>query len=119
MQCVNCHFENLAGLEACSRCGTSLRLGAASIDVHPIRARDRRIRRTFGDLFWPKIRRLALFQFLAQRAVELEAPPVEIVPRMIVSGWPQIYLHREVRGWTLLGVFLALGLWGILFSGTF
>lgn len=41
MQCTNCQFENMPGIDHCGRCGGSLRLKTATIDVNPPRAKDR------------------------------------------------------------------------------
>ena len=38
MQCCSCQFENMPGSEKCARCGASLVLATAAIDVHPPRA---------------------------------------------------------------------------------
>ena len=38
MQCPSCEFQNMPGLESCGRCGTSLGLRTAAIDVNPPRA---------------------------------------------------------------------------------
>src|SRR4051812_28631702 len=47
MQCSNCRFQNMPGSDVCGRCGTSLRLATAVIDVQPPRASPlaRRLRR--------------------------------------------------------------------------
>src|SRR5919204_650375 len=47
MQCPSCRFQNMPGVEVCGRCGSSLRLATAVVDVHPPRARawQKRVRR--------------------------------------------------------------------------
>ena len=47
MQCSSCRFENMPGVDVCGRCGSSLRLATAVLDVHPPRARPwaKRLRR--------------------------------------------------------------------------
>jgi hypothetical protein len=119
MQCVNCHFENMPGLDHCGRCGTSLRIATAVIDVHPPRARDRRPLRIPLELFGSRIRRAAsaaLSAGLDSRRVG--RPPELIVARMIVPGWPQLYLGRKLRGWLLLTSFFGFLITGLLFLGT-
>ena len=38
MQCSNCQFQNMPGVQTCGRCGASLQLASLAIDVHPPRA---------------------------------------------------------------------------------
>lgn len=69
MQCANCGFENLPGMEMCVRCQSSLRLG--SVAVEPPRAsrywsvnRWRRTHNRLGDYlretrWWPFLKRVA------------------------------------------------------------
>ena len=49
MQCPNCQFENMPGSEICPRCGSTLRLSAAVMSLHPPRAQPwaKAVRRAF------------------------------------------------------------------------
>jgi hypothetical protein len=127
MQCANCHFENLPGLDLCGRCGASLRIATAVIDVHPPRASQRRFRRLGFDS-WLRRKSQAVSTMLdsALWTSTIDRPPSLVVARMIVPGWPQVYLGQTARGrlflWTY-GVFMALALvllgtnWGSLLLG--
>ena len=61
MQCPSCRFENMPGLESCGRCGTSLRLSTAVIDVSPPRASNtaKRVRKVVPRRFFYQARDIA------------------------------------------------------------
>lgn len=114
----------MPGLESCGRCGTSLTLATAAIDVHPPRASDRA--RTLRRWF-PTFR---LTEWLRQfgEAIggglrtlfgrwEPDRPAGSLIGRMIVPGWPQLYCG-QVRGWVFLGVWLVSLLLLLAFVGT-
>jgi hypothetical protein len=120
MQCANCRFENMPGLEMCGRCGASLRLAALAIDVHPPRAsawakRSRRllptgrlgIRRSLG----------AIAQGLTGLRIA-DVPAVPVLLRMIVPGWPQVHLGHHRRGRWFLGAYLGCLVPGLLMAGS-
>ena len=123
MQCCNCQFENMPGVEHCGRCGASLLLASAAIDVHPPRAsqRAKRWRRRF-----PNIRTLPrrvgdavstmARAFFGQ--VEIERPASPVFARMVVPGWPQLYCGQTHRGRLFLGIYVGCLLLGAVFVGT-
>jgi hypothetical protein len=125
MQCRNCRFENMPGAAACGRCGTSLGLATAVIDVHPPRAKPwrKRVRQ------WLPVRRAAVRvrdaadagrRVAFGAAEELRLPLMEgpVVRRLIVPGWAHFYCGQRVRGWIFLACYLGLGLAGLLLWGT-
>ena len=120
MQCANCRFENMPGLEMCGRCGASLRLAALAIDVHPPRAsawakRSRRVlppgrlgvRRSLG----------AIAQGLIGLRIA-DVPAVPVLLRMVISGWPQAHLGHDRRGRWFLGAYLGCLVPGLLMAGS-
>jgi hypothetical protein len=122
MQCGNCHFENMPGSDACGRCGGSLRLAAAAVDVHPPRAGRwaKRWRwRPWIARHWYAFRH-ALPHFAGGPHWDVfpEAPQLAVLLRMIVPGWPQRYLGRLLRGRIFFWGYLAALLLGLLFIGT-
>jgi hypothetical protein len=122
MQCQNCHFENIPGVGACGRCGGSLKLATAVIDVHPPRAG--RWSKRVGSIFPRRLvyrARDAAGQVgagLTQLPVG-DLPESAVVWRMVVPGWPQLYLGQKLLGRTLLGAYLLLLCLGLAFIGTF
>jgi hypothetical protein len=124
MQCNNCGFENMPGIEACGRCGSGLRVSVAT-DVHPPRARpwQKRLRR------WLPLH--SLFQLrdaLADTRVAssewlrgwsgLALPPASVLGRLLVPGWAQINNGQTLRGRLFLAAYLTLLLAGAVFWGT-
>jgi len=107
MQCASCQFENMPGTEICGRCGTSLRLNAVAIDVHPPRAGD--LKKRMRRLLRP-----------SRRARPVDAEPrrasapggwlwtVKEVCRLAVPGWPQRYAGRTVLWRVLAGMYVLL-----------
>ena len=124
MQCVNCQFENLPGVDACGRCGTSLRLAQVAIDVHPPRAsrRAKRWRRsvpTFRAWAHRSNQTLSsLAEELTGPLMQVERPAPAVLRRLIVPGWPQIYCGRTLRGWLFLGGYAALLAMAAVFVGS-
>jgi signal peptidase I len=125
MQCPSCRFENMPGLETCGRCGTSLALAAAAIDVHPPRASRaaKRVRQAVPRRLLYRARDAAIE---ARRAVagsivedsRIPLPEPGILPRLIVPGWAHLYTGQRVRGWFFLGSYLPLLLIGLTRWGT-
>jgi signal peptidase I len=126
MQCPSCRFENMPGLGSCGRCGTSLTLGTATIDVHPPRASRgaRRVRRVVPTHLFYRARDAAAG---ARRAVagsiledsRIPLPEPGIFPRLIVPGWAHIHSGLRIRGWFFLGAYLPLLVFGLARWGTF
>ncbi len=126
MQCVNCHFQNMPGVDVCGRCGSSLRLATAVIDVHPPRARpwQKRLRR-----LWPGRPLSAQTRdagaVLRERVLvaagdwRVPLPPGPVLIRLLAPGWAHFSLGQFRRGRWFLGVYLALLLLGLFFWGTF
>ncbi len=122
MQCPSCQFQNMPGTVVCGRCGAQLNLVRAEINVHPPRA----------SAWARQFRRIVPFYRIGYRlrdgfAAALTAlmPDMRDVPvrygtfpRMIVPGWPQIYVGQIVRGRVMLAAYCALLLLGLLFVGT-
>jgi hypothetical protein len=126
MQCPSCHFQNMPGLGSCGRCGTSLTLATATIDVNPPRASRaaRRVRRVVPTRLFFRARDAA---GAASRAVtgsivedsRIPLPEPAILSRLIVPGWAHIHSGLPIRGWFFLGAYLPLLVFGLLRWGTF
>jgi hypothetical protein len=123
MQCSNCHFENMPGVQTCGRCGAGLLLASSVVDVHPPRASRaaKRWRRWFPiTRYWNRFRAAAVGSFAGLRITgwpsDLQIPGVLL--RMIVPGWAQRYAGRTARAKWLFGCYLGLLLSGLLFFGT-
>ncbi|HLJ96475.1 MAG TPA: S26 family signal peptidase [Gemmataceae bacterium] len=125
MQCSSCHFENMPGVEVCGRCGSSLRLATAVVDVHPPRARPwvKRMRRTLP------LRKVSAQVRDAVRGLRHQAadfaqfvgfpqPRPGMLPRLIVPGWAHIHSGQVLHGSLFLGVYLTLLAFGFLCLGT-
>jgi type IV secretory pathway protease TraF len=121
MQCRNCHFENMPGVDACGRCGGSLRLATAVIDVHPPRAG--RWSKRMGKLV-PRGLAFRARDAVLQAGVDISELPVGDFPersvllRMVVPGWPQLFLGQKVSGRALLFGYLLFLCLGMTFIGT-
>lgn len=120
-QCRSCQFHNMPGAAQCGRCGASLLLATAAINVHPPRAGKwvKRWRRTGMSRL---VRSLRSQSILAAKQIGLEPethlPSVGVLLRMIVPGWPQFYSGNSVLGGRLLAAFLFLMLSAAMFVGT-
>jgi hypothetical protein len=116
----------MPGSDACGRCGTSLRLATAVMDVQPPRAgkftkkwrRAVPVRKLYYNLRdgvenapVPKLRR-PRFEF------ETDLPPWNVVWRMVVPGWPHFRAGHPVRGRLYLWSTLALLFMGLIGLGT-
>src|SRR5579872_5272483 len=121
MQCANCRFENMPGVDACGRCGASLQMATATLNVHPPRAGKwvKRLRK--WDLWRHSFR---LWHALTGNVPRLggtyyanvsERP---LLLRLAVPGWAQIYCERTLLGWFLLGLYALLLAFATLFIGT-
>jgi signal peptidase I len=125
MQCPSCRFENMPGLETCGRCGTSLVLATAAIDVHPPRASHaaKRVRQVVPRRLLYRARDAAA---LAHRAItrsiveesRIPLPEPGVLPRLFVPGWAHFYTGQRIRGWFFLGAFLPLLLLALTRWGT-
>jgi hypothetical protein len=123
MQCTNCQFHNMPGSDNCGRCGSSLRLATAVIDVHPPRAgRFRKsLRRTVpvnravltARAAVESVREVSGIQHLAAAA------PWGLLLRSALPGWSHFYAGQRVRGHLFLWGTLAFLLPGLLVLGTF
>jgi signal peptidase I len=122
MQCPNCQFQNMPGSEQCGRCGGSLRLATAVMDVHPPRASQlrKRVRRTVP------VRRVAI---RARQAMEDAGAtervrrlrvlaPWPLLLRMALPGWVHFYMGQPIRGHLFLWGTLVFLLPGLLMLGT-
>ena len=119
MQCVNCHFENIQGLDHCGRCGASLRIATAVIDVHPPRARDRRYSRLrLNCSGTDSVRATSAAISAGFDSPPLDCPPAFVIARLIIPGWPQLYLGQKIRGWFFLMSYFGFLIAGVLLLGT-
>jgi hypothetical protein len=124
MQCSSCKFENMPGLALCGRCGANLQLAALVIDVHPPRAssRQRRLRRVTDGVAASLARANSMTDRLAKAVTSRcdvpEIPESQLLLRMVVPGWPQIYCGHVRRGKFFLYLYLALLFSGALLFGT-
>jgi len=123
MQCPSCQFENMPGSGRCARCGASLALATAAIDVHPPRAG--RLSRLSPPLWrlWYAVGRMgakvspALTAAFASRAA-ITNFDLPTLLRCIIPGWPQYHRgDRPVAAVYFVG-YLSLLLPGIIFAGT-
>ncbi len=122
MQCASCHFENMPGSDVCGRCGTSMSLATATIDVHPPRA----------GRFTKRLRRVVPMRPARNRAAEALRAATRIpllgfqdtgafeplLFRLPIPGWSQIHAGQRGRGQAFLYGWLAMLLPGLLFFGT-
>ncbi len=123
MQCSNCQFQNIPGVQTCGRCGASLQLASLAIDVHPPRAgRVAKWRRRWFPIgrYWSRFRAAAANGFSGVRITgwpsDLQTPAVLL--RMVVPGWAQRYAGRTVRGRRMFWCYVGCLSWGLLFAGT-
>ncbi len=122
MQCPSCQFENMPGSGRCARCGASLALSAAAIDVHPPRAgRLSRFELAYWRL-WHGIGSLGgsvsqAFAASRDRGDETHFDLATFI-RCIVPGWPQYVRGERVRGALYLFAYLGLLLPGLILTGT-
>ena len=123
MQCVNCQFENMPGTSACVRCGTSMTLATAVIDVHPPRAGrwSKRVRRLSPRVAVRVRTKDAVGDVVGQAARVLDlrlddsVPAVPLLLRALVPGWPQLYVGMRVLGRVMLYAWVGLLLVWLLF----
>src|SRR5690606_28629299 len=114
-------FENMPGLANCGRCGASLLIGQADIDVHPPRASTRRkqLRRRFPSVHGFRERVHTLGTALVKGVSHNEQPPEwPVVWRMIIPGWAHRYSGYHIRAMIFFFSYLALLLSGLYFIGT-
>ncbi|HEX4071661.1 MAG TPA: zinc ribbon domain-containing protein, partial [Planctomycetaceae bacterium] len=126
MQCPSCRFENMPGLDSCGRCGTSLSLGTAVIDINPPRASKtaKRVRKVVPRRLIYQARDIA---GQAQQAVagsivndsHIPLPEPAVLTRLIVPGWAHIHSGLVFRGRAFLGAYIPLLLLGLVFWGTY
>lgn len=125
MQCANCQFHNVPGSGVCGRCGTSLGLATAVIEVHPPRAgrmrkRLRRVvpaRRVYRELR-DVITDAGAASTAVVRRTSPDLPPFPLLWRLLLPGWSQSYAGRKTRGRIFLGGFLICLLPGLIGLGT-
>ncbi len=122
MQCPSCEFQNMPGSGRCARCGSSLALATAAIDVHPPRAG--RVARRMPR-FWGIKQAWGNFSMVAGRPFENYFAAFDdtnfdlsTVVRLIVPGWATWYRGRPARGLTFFAAFVGLLLSGIVLFGT-
>ena len=107
MQCANCQFENMPSTRLCARCGASLQLALATLNVQPPRARQwsktlrqwlpmRRVYHASRDAVATVPARSILAELI--RPVEIDEVTPGILVRMIAPGWAQAYFGNRLRG---------------------
>jgi hypothetical protein len=118
MQCASCEFQNMPGNTRCLRCGATLQLATAAVDVEPPRASSRsKVLRRFVP---GSVTRTAL-QFRRSQAIEQwrrAQLPAGCLPRLAVPGWAQAYLGNRVQARRFFWSWLGLGLAGLLCYGS-
>ncbi|MDB5336491.1 MAG: hypothetical protein JWN70_2110 [Planctomycetaceae bacterium] len=120
-QCSSCQFQNMPGTTHCGRCGASLLLATARINVHPPRATKwaKTWRKTMIWRAW-----YAINQPIVDFARQLDVDPdnrwhsIFAALRLIIPGWPQFVASKFKLGGFLLGGYLACGLLAVIFYGT-
>jgi len=120
-QCSNCEFHNMPGVVHCGRCGASLMLQTAAIDVYPPRA-------TSWAKFWRKLPFAGVwYRFhdewssVSQRlGLEQDAPwpPWRVLWRLIVPGWAQCAAGFPRLGRGLMAGYVFSGILAVAFLGT-
>ena len=125
MQCPSCRFENMPGLDSCGRCGTTLGLSTATIDINPPRASKsaKRVRKMVPTRLIYQARDVAAE---ARRVVSgsivddsrVPLPTPEVLSRLVVPGWAHIHLGMPARGQVFLLAYLPLLFAGLLYWGT-
>lgn len=123
MQCSSCRFHNMPGTEVCGRCGTSLGIATAVIDVHPPRAKPlaKRLRRRVPvrrTLYGVRDALAETGTAAAARRVSAALPPGPVLLRMALPGWAHFHAGRRARGHAFVWCFLACLLPGLLLWGT-
>src|SRR5437773_1641201 len=105
MQCPSCRFENMPGLDSCGRCGTSLSVSTATLDVNPPRASRTMKGMRQGRVRFPRMMAMAAFvslalavliyvptgQLLMGIAAPIEytanSPPFQLFDVVLVNHW--------------------------------
>lgn len=122
MQCSNCQFHNMPGSESCGRCGTSLRLATAVMDVHPPRAGRlrKRLRRAVPMTRAVAEARNAIDAVGVTTGIDRLAAraPWALFLRLVVPGWSHLYAGQRMRGRLFLWGTLAFLVPGLLLFGT-
>jgi signal peptidase I len=125
MQCPSCEFQNIPGLESCGRCGSSLSISIAAIEINPPRASRtaKRLRKVMPHRLIYQARDLASHtrKLVAGATVQdarIPLPEPDILTRLIVPGWAHLRKGLVFRGWFFLAAYLALLLPGLAGWGT-
>jgi hypothetical protein len=117
----------MPGSEACGRCGSSLTVATATIDVHPPRARPmaKRVRRAlpvrralYGARDAVAAGGTAIGGARVTRELSRSVPPFGILWRMVFPGWSHFQMGQAWRGRLFLGGFLLFLVPGLLLLGT-
>jgi signal peptidase I len=125
MQCPSCRFENMPGLDACGRCGTSLSIGTAVIDVNPPRATKsaKRVRKLVPRRLFYQARDAtaeAHRRFTGSVVNDSRVPLPEpgVLSRIMVPGWAHLFAGFRIRGLVFFWAYVALLALGLLQWGT-
>src|SRR5207248_2105024 len=115
----------MPGITVCGRCGTSLGVATAVLDVHPPRARPwiKRLRRLLPiDRATIRVRDASSVATRHARMIAEDAgmpvPSFGLLVRMLVPGWAHFHLGQRLRAWAFLGVYLVFLLLSLVFWGT-
>jgi len=125
MQCPSCRFENIPGLDACGRCGTSLAIGTVVVDVNPPRASKsaKRVRKLVPRRFFYQARDVTA---QAHRRItgsvvndsRVPLPEPGILSRLMVPGWAHLFSGFRMRGLVFFWAYVVLLAFGLLQWGT-
>ena len=104
-QCSNCQFQNMPGVTHCGRCGASLTLRTAVINVHPPRAN--RWAKTWRKTFMARFMRAGRGSAGAAKrqwgfSPNMELASLGLLSRLVGPGWAQIHSGQPVFGKGLL-----------------
>ena len=134
MQCNNCQFQNMPGVQTCGRCGASLRLASLPIDVHPPRAsRPAKWRRRWLPIYWlthglPVARWVSgisrrigrsisdLVSYIKAIPWRPAVPWIGLVLRTIIPGWAHWHTGRRTRAACIFACYLGLLVLALLFA---
>jgi hypothetical protein len=120
-QCSGCQFHNMPGATHCGRCGASMLLATAAINVFPPRAGKwiKAWRKTVPWRQWNYLK--SQWTAVAER-IHLEPgadlPGLNILWRLVVPGWPQQVNGNAFFGKCLFAAYFSCILLAALLIGT-
>lgn len=121
-QCSNCQFQNMPGVTNCGRCGASLTLRTAVINVHPPRAN--RWAKTWRKTLMARSMRSARGSVRSAKrqwglSPDTELPSWGLLGRLVVPGWAQIHSGQATFGkWLLAGYAVSVAVAAVCFGSS-